>query len=247
MPNATFREWETIRKPITKVSHGFTLVELLVVITIIAVLIALLLPAVQAAREAARRVQCKNNIKQLALGCLQHETAIKRLPTGGWGWVWTGDPDLGTDRHQPGGWIYNVLPYIEQQALHDMGAGLGTAAKAAAAGQRIAVALPVLYCPTRGPAVAYNMLWGCRDGAFDFVVNASSLPQTAGRNDYGGNAGYDYGLPPQPFWNYYPGDVQRRPPWLMAESTARPHRWRTPPLSSPISPNIPTASFTRAA
>ena len=92
-------------------------------ITIIGILIALLLPAVQAAREAARQLQCKNNLKQLSLGCLNHESLFKRFPTGGWGFAWTGDADQGTDRRQPGGWIYNVLPFIEQPAMHDLGAG----------------------------------------------------------------------------------------------------------------------------
>lgn len=60
--------------------QGFTLVELLVVIAIIGILVGLLLPAVQAAREAARRMQCGNNLKQIALATMNYESATQRIP-----------------------------------------------------------------------------------------------------------------------------------------------------------------------
>ena len=103
-----------------RILSGFTLVELLVVIAIIGVLVALLLPAIQAAREAARRNSCKNNLRQLAIGCLNHESGAGFYPSGGWGANWVGDADRGFGRDQPGGWIYNVLPFIEEDAMHSL-------------------------------------------------------------------------------------------------------------------------------
>jgi prepilin-type N-terminal cleavage/methylation domain-containing protein len=161
---------------------AFTLVELLVVITIIAILIAILLPAVQAAREAARRLQCQNNLKQLSLGCLNHEQALGFLPTGGWVWYWAGDPDRGFGRRQPGGWTFTVLPYIEQQALFNLGAGKDPldSAKRTALATREQTPLTAFYCPTRRRNMVYPNPYNC--------VNANDIPFAA-RTDYAANAG----------------------------------------------------------
>jgi prepilin-type N-terminal cleavage/methylation domain-containing protein/prepilin-type processing-associated H-X9-DG protein len=91
--------------------RGFTLVELLVVITIIGTLVALLLPAVQSAREAARRQQCLNNLKQIGLALHNYENTWSRLPSALMG----GIPNCNDDGL---GWGVAILPFIEQQALY---------------------------------------------------------------------------------------------------------------------------------
>ena len=105
--------------------RGFTLVELLVVIAIIGILVGLLLPAVQAAREAARRMQCTNNLKQLALACHMNHDTYKKFPYG----ILRNDglyphPDAGktgtpppANRRYP--LMFQLLPFMEQQALYD--------------------------------------------------------------------------------------------------------------------------------
>src|SRR5215211_6488872 len=103
---------------------AFTLVELLVVIAIIGILVALLLPAIQAAREAARRATCTNQLKQIALAWHLHHDAHKFFPSGGWGYYYVGDPDRGSGAKQPGGWAYSCLPYLEETAVYQLGAGI---------------------------------------------------------------------------------------------------------------------------
>lgn len=95
-------------------SKGFTLVELLVVIAIIGILIAMLLPAVQQVRAAARRATCLNNLRQLGIGTLNHESTFENLPPM---WKALGNYKVSSVT----GWSAQarILPYLEQGTLHD--------------------------------------------------------------------------------------------------------------------------------
>jgi prepilin-type N-terminal cleavage/methylation domain-containing protein/prepilin-type processing-associated H-X9-DG protein len=172
--------------------RGFTLVELLVVIAIIGALVALLLPAIQAAREAGRRRSCTNNVKQMALAFLNHESSRGNLPTGGWGYRWVGDPDAGFGKDQPGGWAYNILPYIEQPALRAAGKGItDPAQKQAALLQTVTTALTIFNCPSKRPLRRYPVE---PSGAFtQLAYNLPNCSVASGcmvmRNDYRVNAG----------------------------------------------------------
>jgi prepilin-type N-terminal cleavage/methylation domain-containing protein len=168
-------------------SGGMTLVELLVVIAIIAVLMALLLPAVQSVRESARIVHCRNNLRQLATAAASHTQAHGLFPSGGWGVRWVGDADRGFGPDQPGGWIYSLLPYLEQQPLWELpGAGQPESVTAVQkrGGRTLAeTPLAILHCPSRRPAGLYPAPGGRARG------NNLDTPTVVARSDYCASAG----------------------------------------------------------
>jgi prepilin-type processing-associated H-X9-DG protein len=162
----------------------------LVVIAIIGILVALLLPAIQAAREAARRTQCKDNVKNIALGCLLHEDAHGFLPSGGWGRFWTADPNRGYGAGQPGSWIYNILTYVEETQLHDLASGLAprTAAYRDADEKLHQTPVVLFHCPSRRMPRPYLASWGTMAAEHSTLDN---LSRTTGvvKSDYAANSG----------------------------------------------------------
>jgi hypothetical protein len=148
-------------------------------------LVSLLLPAAQAAREAGRRAQCANQLKQIALAFHLHHDAHGKLPSGGWGYRWAGDPDRGFGKSQPGSWAYSCLPYLEENRLHKIGANISdAAAKKAALTQILETPVGVFYCPTRRAAVAIP-----NTVAAAYAPLNASQPALCAHSDYAANVG----------------------------------------------------------
>jgi prepilin-type N-terminal cleavage/methylation domain-containing protein/prepilin-type processing-associated H-X9-DG protein len=193
--------------------HGFTLVELLVVIAIIGVLTALLLPAVQAARESARRLHCQNNLKQIGLAMLLHESTHGFFPSGGYGNNWTGDADRGVGWDQPGGWTYTILPFLEQQAVRDLGSDGDrdaiTDPQKDGALKRDQTPIAAFVCPSRRNAIVYTRRYavgyvngrhvGPTGAVLDYAVNAGSFQRQS--------VGPDVMNPPN--WGPYAGPYKQ--------------------------------------
>jgi len=170
-------------------SRAFTLIELLVTLAIIGVLLALLLPAVQQAREAARRVQCKNNLKQLALACHNYESTYAYLP--GYSGEYGHEETILAGRENPQmwgwNWISRSLSFLEQPRLAEEWGRLGMQRDpitGEADRKLIQTGLPVLHCPSRRSARAYPLTDVGQGISF-----ASHYGPAAARTDYAMNAG----------------------------------------------------------
>ena len=210
-----------------RATKAFTLVELLVVIAIVGILVSLLLPAVQSARAAARRIQCANNLRNCAQGWLNHESAHRQYPGAGWGPWWVGDADAGFGKMQPGGWVYRILPFVEEQNVWELGAGLTGTEKFRAHGLRYGIRTAVFNCPSRrsGLVPLNNSIHGI---SFNVQFPASGQRATQ-RSDYASNLGN----------NQNPLELLSHGPWLPGE---REPSGGTPSPSAPLDPANHSAS-----
>jgi prepilin-type N-terminal cleavage/methylation domain-containing protein/prepilin-type processing-associated H-X9-DG protein len=155
---------------------GFTLVEVLVVITLIALLIALLLPAVQAARESSRRIQCAANLKQLALACHNYADVFGTLPIG---IPQMYDPDPALNFFAPSQSIFvSMLGQLDQQPLFNA-VNFSRSIFASANATIHATGLEVLWCPS-DPSIRMEVEYPFFEDPFKEKVRFSSYAGCTG-------------------------------------------------------------------
>lgn len=163
--------------------RGFSLIELLVVMGLIASLVALLMPAVQQAREAARRLQCRNNLRQVGLalhnyegthGCLPFSSLVITTVGAETGWAW------GT----------MLLPFLDQRSLYDKLNPSGNNAPTLPTSDT-KVVLPIYLCPSDGTG-QWNMQKGGHAKSNYVAMFGSNKDQTPTNTGDLGNGAFYY-------------------------------------------------------
>lgn len=175
----------TRRRGVTYLNRrGLTVIEVLVSMALFSILVALLLPAVQSIRESARQAECRNHLRQIGIAAQNHESNFGHFPTNGWGYLWQGEMERGADEKQPGGWIFNLLPFIESGNIHNLDHGEATEAeRSQRRTDRMATSIAAFRCPSRpapltGPAnpnlVPWNAHWSPSVAKTDYAINEGS-------------------------------------------------------------------------
>jgi prepilin-type N-terminal cleavage/methylation domain-containing protein len=189
---------------------GWSLVELIVVMAIVAVLLCVVVVAVQGAREASRKTVCQNHLRQIGLAVQSHVTSRQYFPTNGWGWRLIPDAQLHQRGGQAGGWLFQLLPYVELKSLHDLGVFSQTPAVTLERKHRLLrTPVAIFNCPSRSVPtfIPQRRVPG-------FYVNLPEPPELVASADYAVNGG-TFSIFPQ---NHPSGDgvTQMDKPYLDA-------------------------------
>ena len=128
---------------------GVTLVESLIAMGVTVMLVAVFVPLIQTSQEKVRRAACASNLRQIATAWDGHEDAMGFFPSSGWGWRYTGDPDLGFGASQPGGWLFDVIAFTDSAHVRSMGSGLEQPARDVARLAAHGTPISFINCPAR--------------------------------------------------------------------------------------------------
>jgi hypothetical protein len=181
-----------------RIATGLSLLEVLVVISLIGLLLQMMLPAIDASREAARRHVCSSHLRQIGMSMQIHHDTYRHFPSGGWHYTWIGEPERGTDRNQPGGWVFNLLGALEQQSLRDEGKFQANDDRTEALTRRCRTVLPLFHCPSRREARAYPQTWNRSPYTVDATLS-KPLAWVA-KTDYAANVGATVMVEFDPQW-----------------------------------------------